>query len=142
MRVWYQDSTVVGGLFGDYVPRAAPDSGAPDYFYVADASLRLLLVASAPVPVADSLRRSELWRIAGEQMTNTFSDFGEWPKAKTGYARLEQTWPDTARHAFNLGVCFAKLGSIDRAREWLNRADSLVGSPPHEGQGYLESQMR
>ncbi len=129
----------MGTVFSDYVPRSPDAPQGPDYFFVAEENLFLLPVANGAAPAPDSLRRSERWRIAEEQVAGMFTDGGEWAKAILCFARLGQTWPDTARHAFNLGVAYARSGRTDEAGRWLNRADSLVGSPPRDGRGYLSA---
>jgi hypothetical protein len=137
LRVWYRDPTLVGGVFSDYVPRTAADSLGPDHFYVVSGDTLLLPLAGTPGCDDPALRKQPLWRIAEEQITNQFADHEEWQRAMNGYARLEAAWPDTARHAFNLGVAWARLGREDMAERWLDRADSLAGSPPRAGRGYL-----
>ncbi len=135
--VWYRDPGLVGGLFSDYLPRTAADPAGPDHFYVLKGDTLLLPLAGTPGCEEPGLRGEPLWRIAEEQVASLLADHGEWPRAAGGFARLQSAWPDTARHAFNLGVALARLGRGDEAARWLDRSDSLAGSPPSAGRGYL-----
>ena len=113
MHVWYGDTTIVGTTFTDYWPRAARGWSSPDYFYMVDHDLRLLPVASVPIPVPDSLRENELWRLAEEHVAGQFERAGEWGLARENYARLVDAYPDTVR--FIQALAHARVRSLDLA---------------------------
>ena len=137
LRVWYRDSTVSGCLFSEYVVRPTDQPGR-DWFFVVTKDVRLLPVADGRVPVPDSLRQDPLWSAAEEHVAHAFSLSGEHAKARDGFARLAATFPEDPRHAFHLAEAWEALGDEHRGTVWRNRADSLVGSPPRLGNGYLE----
>jgi hypothetical protein len=141
LRVWYRDSTVMGCVFSEYTPREAGDAGR-DWFFVLTPDLRLLPVADGRQPVPDSLAREPLWALAEEQMARDFMLAGQNARALTALERLAATHPADPRFTFNLAEAYEEAGDHRRSEQWLDRADSLVGSPPRRGDGYREWENR
>lgn len=141
--VWYRDSSVAVVGLHDYRPRTAGEAAGPDYFYlISRDDLSWLPLEPEGTGVPESLRRRADWRNEVEKLAARFADSGQWSRARASYARLAIAYPDAPDFAFNLGVSLAREGETGAARAWLDRADSLVGSPPRGGHGYLAAQGR
>ena len=136
MRLWFADTSVVGAVLGDYLPRADGRRQA-DHFYLVTPDMALLPLDD-PVRASPALLRgAPPWSEAVERLALTFAEHGEVDRAATLAARLAAAHPDSAWFAFEAGDLLAQSGRHLDAKRWLDRSDSLIGKPPSGGRAYL-----
>lgn len=128
LRVWYADTTIVGGFWSDFRPRSARDSIGPDFFFRCDSLAGWVDVGTGPENLERARAANPRWREDHEKLARTFADAGDLRAAGIEYRKLAGADPDRADYAYLLGLCFESLGVRDSAGPWFARAAALPGA--------------
>lgn len=136
-QVWYQDTTIAMVGLTHYWRRAPRERQGNDHFFLIDSLLRVLPLANVDQPIPDSLRRDDVWSATEGKLGVMLAQAGDLALAEAVFTRLVATLPGDAMYAYNLGLVRETRGDTIGAREWYDRADSLVGAPPSGGRGFI-----
>ena len=114
--VWYSDSTIGGGFWSSYRPRAAGVPAAPDYFFRYDStSGRWAEVVKGPEDIAAARAADPLWRDDHRELAALFARAEDWPATALEYAKLYAAYPDSVEFAFDAAIASEVAGDMAAA---------------------------
>ena len=125
LRVWYGDSTLQGGFYADYRPRAAGAARGPDFFFRFDSTTGWVPVRRGPENVAMARRANPRWVRDHDVLAQTLARAGDWGSAAVEYAKLADSESLRVDYGFNAGLCYETLGDSAAAASWYTRAAAL-----------------
>lgn len=129
LRVWYGDSTLRGGFWSAWRPRAAGRAAGDDRFFVLD-TLRFTWteVRTGPEDAARARALDPAWEEDQRRLATALSDGGDWAAAAGCYEKLAAAHPEDAVAAFRAAICRSQAGDSLAAARWLARAAALPGA--------------
>jgi hypothetical protein len=125
LRIWYRDSTLTGGYYSYYTPRAQGAPPGPDYFFRFDESGTWVEVVRGP---EDPRARRAGWEQDHRELAHLLGGAGDWNGAAEELVKLADASPENSEYPLNAGVCFEKLGDSLTAARLYARAASLPGA--------------
>jgi hypothetical protein len=128
LRVWYRDSTLSGGFYSAWRPRAADGPQGIDYFFAYDTTRGWVEVHTGAENVARARAADRDWEENQRRLATALSDGGDWAGAATCYEKLAGEHPDDPTAAFRVAICRSQAGDSLQAAEWLARAARLPGA--------------
>ncbi len=128
LRVWYGDSTLSGGFWSGWTPRAKNAPEGIDYFFSYDTTRGWIEVHAGDEDVARAAAHDHAWAEHQRQLAAAFSDAGDWNAAGTCYAKLAAADPADPQAAFRLAICRSQAGDSLEAARWLKTAAALPGA--------------
>ncbi|MBI1797545.1 MAG: hypothetical protein HYR74_10890 [Candidatus Eisenbacteria bacterium] len=127
MRYWYDDPTLEMRFISHYRPRTLGAAAGNDYFFRFDSTSgwRELRPGDAP-----GRENPIVWRGEQQDLMDVMLNVGDWAPAAAAARGLAAAFPDRALYAYDLGVCYARLGRADSAALWIGRAAALPDATP------------
>jgi len=128
LRVWYGDSTLVGGYYPTFRARAPHDPRGPDRFFRFDSAAGWVGVRAGAEDVVAARRENPRWGVDHQVLAATLASGGAWAEAAAEYEKLAAADSLRVDFAYNAGVCYETLGDTLRAATWYARAAALPGA--------------
>jgi hypothetical protein len=125
LRVWYGDSTLRGGYYPSFRPRASGTPRGPDLFFRYDSLGGWVEIRTGPEDVAAARAANPRWTMDHDMLARTLASADDWERARFEYEKLAGADSARAEFAYNAGVCSAVLGDSSRAASWYARAAAL-----------------
>ncbi len=125
LRLWYGNPTLSGRLFSDYRVREGPAAPGPDRFLRYDSTAGWVEIRPGREDVAAARAANPLWREDHERLAVTLSRGEDWARAAAEYAKLAETFPDSANYVYYAGLAAVAAGDSVGGRLWLERAARL-----------------
>jgi hypothetical protein len=139
LRVWYGDSTLRGGFYSAYRPRAAGAPAGADYFFRLDTLSGWVRVHPGPEDVGAALAGNPRWVTDHEALAAAFSTAGDFAAAAAEHAKLAQARPQLSEPAFDAAAAYALAGDEQAALRWASEAARLTDARPELVQAAREA---
>ncbi len=130
LRVWYGDSTLQGGFYGDYRPQPAGATRGPDFFFRFDSLTGWVPIQPGSEDVATARRTNPRWVRDHDVLAQTLAGAEDWGRAAVEYAKLADAESLSVDMAFNAGYCHEMVGDSAAAAWWYARAATRPGADP------------
>jgi tetratricopeptide (TPR) repeat protein len=128
LRVWYRDSTLVGGYYSYYRPRGAGEPAGPDYFFRFDSLGKWVEVVKGAEDVRAARERNPAWEPDHAELARLLGHAGDWAGAAAELGKLADAVPGDFQYPLNAAVCYERLGDSTAAARWYARAAALPGA--------------
>jgi hypothetical protein len=125
LRVWYDDSTLSGGLFSAFRARPPESSPGRDFFFRYDSTAGWMEIRRGAEDVTAARAANPRWREHHERLAVVLARGGDWAGTAAEYAKLAGAFPDDVTYAYYAGLASLALGDSATARAWLARAAGL-----------------
>jgi len=128
-RVWYRDTTIRGGYYSYYCPRASDEAPGSDLFFRFDSSGAWVEVTKGNEDVARARAGDPEWEADHRELALLFGGARDWAAAAGELEKLAGASPGDFEYPLNAAVCHEKLGDSLAAARWYARAAALPGAP-------------
>jgi hypothetical protein len=118
LRVWYRDTTLSGGLFGEYTKRR---DGGPDRFFRYDSTTGWTKLEAGDEDVDAAQARNPHWKDDTQTLAAMFARADDWSPSARQHAKLSRAEPDSLEHMMDAGVASAMAGDTVAATSWVRR---------------------
>lgn len=125
LRIWYEDSTLLGGFYRDFRRRGDSKAEGEDLFFRYDTTSGWIPIVQGPEDVGAAQRLNPHWARDHELVAISTALGGDWRFAGREYEKLALAYPDSALYAFYAGAAALELGDSLTARRWFEAAAKL-----------------
>jgi len=127
LRAWYRDSTLSGGFYSRYSPRAAGDRPGRDRFFLFDRrDGHLVEVRMGPERLEVGRPPNERWESDHMYLAKQLFNSGDPAASAVEWRKLVTVFPERYDYAHDLAMALKGAGQADLARVWLRRAERLA----------------
>ena len=122
LRVWYGDSTLRGGFYSTYRPRAAGEPAGQDYFFRHDSLGGWVRVRAGDENLAEELAFNPRWETDHRTLAAAFVNAGDYASAAMEHAKIAMVLEGSSDAAFDSAALDAAAGDTARALQWAREA--------------------
>ncbi|MEO5988053.1 MAG: hypothetical protein ABIU54_07645, partial [Candidatus Eisenbacteria bacterium] len=128
LRIWYDDSTLSGGYYSSYAPRAAGAPEGEDRFYRLDSLSGWVPVIRGAEPLAAAMAANPRWERDHFALAQALAAGADWRAASVEFEKLARAFPQDASHAFDTAVSLGQAGDMPGVYRWLAEAARRPGA--------------
>lgn len=130
LRVWYGDSTLRGGFYSAYRPRAAGEPAGEDYFFRHDSLGGWVRVHAGDENLAEELAFKPRWETDHRTLAAAFVNAGDYAAAAKEHAKIAMVLENDSDAAFDAAASWAAAGDTARALQWAREAARRPNARP------------
>ncbi|MBI5169661.1 MAG: hypothetical protein HZA61_09250 [Candidatus Eisenbacteria bacterium] len=139
LRVWYGDSTLRGGFYSAYRPRAAGEPRGADYFFRHDSLAGWVRVHAGEENLEAELALNPRWVTDHRSLAAAFVAAGDYAAAATEHEKIAGVLAASSDAAFDAAASWAAAGDTRRAMQWASEAARRPDARPEVVQAAREA---
>jgi hypothetical protein len=130
-QVWYSDTTIETHFLSRYRPRSSAQHSGTDYFAVFDGATKHWRdLRVGPEDLTGRSPRDAEWVGEKRDLLSLMVQVEDWRLAGLQAEKLAAVYPDSAVFAYDAGYCRYRLGDLQGANTWFDRAAAVPGADP------------